>query len=189
MAEVRQDTGGSLDDLSFERCHKRNIYHRQAMEIRRSIQMKVFTGSIVLLLGLAKVGYDILNCEGATVEIRTVLIGAAFAVPAFLFFFMLQIEFVNKKNREWYLYYERLLDSNLAGAGGNVPKSPQSEPLYKSLFLSWAGTWPVLSTLFLAVLIFCAFKSVQIKEPQSNLDRRVPVEERLNDSDTDTGPN
>lgn len=104
----------SIHGVNIERWHERNLYHRQAMESRRSIQMKVLTGCVVLLLGLAKGGIDVLIGSGGTEQIRLALILGSLAVPVFLFFFMLQIESVNKRNREWYHFYEKTLDHHLA---------------------------------------------------------------------------
>jgi hypothetical protein len=68
QTQVGSETRDKIDGVPLERWHERNVYHRQAMEMRRSIQMKVFTGCVVLLLSLAKGGHDLLSGAGSTEE-------------------------------------------------------------------------------------------------------------------------
>lgn len=181
---VGSETRDKIDGVPLERWHERNVYHRQTMEARRSIQMKVFTGCVVLLLGLAKGGQDLLSGAGSTEEVRIALILGALAVPVFLLLFMLQIESVNKRSREWYHYYERRLDGHLARGESNAPETPQKESWLKALFRSWAATWPVLATLFLALLVAYTFSYVHIGETQARGDGRAPVAQDPKPPDT-----
>jgi hypothetical protein len=181
--ERRGEARDVIDGISIERWHERNVYHRQAMESRRSIQMKVFTGCIVLLLGLAKGGIDVLTGIGATDEIRVALILGSLAVPIFLFFFMLQIEFVNKKNRERYHFYEGKLDGHFyKGESDTAP-----EGWVRALFRSWAATWPVLATLCLALLVAYTINNVEIKRSPTESLRAGSVVEKSRQPKSDSG--
>ena len=172
-SEIRDTING----ISIERWHERNIYHRQAMESRRSIQMKVFTGCVVLLLGIAKWGIDVLTGTGATEHIRFALTVGALTVPVFLFLFMLQIESANKRNREWYHFYQRRLDSHFVKIKPNDGESLDKEHWLKALLRSWAATWPILATLCLALLVAYTFNNVEIKESQTASQSPISVVE------------
>ena len=155
------------------------------MESRRSIQMKVLTGCVVLLLGLAKGGIDVLIGSGGTEQIRLALILGSLAVPVFLFFFMLQIESVNKRNREWYHFYEKTLDHHLAKSKPRAAN--QEEWWFRAVLRSWAATWPVLATLCLALLVAYTFNNVEIKRSATDSQPSSSVVEKSSQPKADGG--
>ena len=66
----RNSDRNQLEGISLKHWHEHFRCHRSEMEVRRSIEIKVFTGCVVILLLMGKTGYNALVGPEGTEQIR-----------------------------------------------------------------------------------------------------------------------
>lgn len=127
------------------------VYHHHAMETRRAIGLKVFTGTVFFYLALAKGAVDIFPLISADNQgdFRS-LFRITLLLILFLFIgFIIQIEFKSKSDRQNYLVLEKKL-----GDQSETSVTVIKEGFFKTVFRSWAATWPALTLILLTVMFW-----------------------------------
>ena len=123
-------------------------YYFNRMSERRSIQMKVFTGFIVLILALANAAIDV---KGELTRILFPLL----AVALFLIFgrFVAQIEEVSKEDRERYAETGDLVYRHMWQDDGVAPREEERVWAWYPPITETAGAakWPICAAFVLVV--------------------------------------
>lgn len=128
-------------------------YHHRAMEARRSIQLKIFTGGIAFLLIITKGLYDYRDAIYNVPHILLIIIGGFAALPAIYAFMLVRIEAASKRDRESYHGLESDLRQVVKGYfyEPSLDKPERREGLGWSLLRSWAAVPPFLVALLVGV--------------------------------------
>lgn len=144
-----------------ETLHALLTYHHDAMEARRSIGFKAFLSLIALDLILLKGAVDFRQSVNDLTSLKAVVV-VGYWILCFLYFaFMYQIEKNNRFNRIKYVQLEKLMWSEVGLTPGGPPPSSSTESIRRTLVLSWAGTWPVITIALFS--LGCTLVVLQLK--------------------------
>jgi hypothetical protein len=148
-------------------------YHQRAMESRRSVGFKAFLAlagfDILLLKGICDMRPAIENWE----LFRFLVVIGYWSFLALYFFFMLNIELANRFNRLKYIQLEETVfrHTGLEPDLGGPPRPRYGEGCWKTLIVSWAGTWPVLAIALITLI--CSLAVYQLRSDDRVKDHRV----------------
>jgi hypothetical protein len=150
-------------------------YHHDAMESRRSIQLKIFTGSTAFFLVVTKVIYEARENISDTPFVPWG-IGFAFLVLLLTYLFMLwRIETATTFDREKYHRLEDHLRSILPACSPPSEiknRTRGNETILDTLLRSWASVPPFLATVIIAgscwiFLVFAASNGARVEKSQA----------------------
>ena len=163
IEEKDQEVQTAFNHADIENAINLLDYYHRAMESRRGIELKIFTGIIAFFLVVTKGLYDRIETLAALTKYlptylpgTTYIIGIPFILCIFIYLFMLcRIETASKMDRSRYHFWENRIDTLVKERFGLSTEKSESEiekeGFLSSWFRSWAAAPPFMAALLIAL--------------------------------------
>ena len=148
-------------------------HHFQRMDARRAIELRLFIGLAALDLLLAKGAADYVARVEHTSLVKALLCVVLAGVPILYTGMILQIELVNKRDRERYHYYEDLMFDDTTSR--ERATQALEEGLWRSVRSAWAATWTGVALLALSVLCFVFVLTLSVPSSSQAISTGSPI--------------
>ena len=129
-------------------------YHHHAMETRRSLELKVFTGAVVFFLAVTRSIYEHISLLRAYTYAACWVAGAFVILLGLYGFFLYRIELATRHDRLRYHQLEQdlspIIQTQLGGVASIGLRSANVESPFVGFIRSWAAVPPFMATMVIA---------------------------------------